>query len=111
MSFFLKNFDDNLPIDESKVMMASIQFDAMNKSFNTMLYSCMEKCIKHEGYAEGDLTKGEMTCLDRCVAKIHYANRLIGGYLQTQPGFQPQNILRHYNDLLEKLEKECRPVK
>jgi len=42
-----------------------------------MLRSCRNKCIPEE-YGEADLNKGEMVCVDRCVAKYYATNLKIG---------------------------------
>jgi len=84
-------------VSQEKLDIAEVQFDAMNATFNNILKSCLEKCISRDGYSEGDLAKGEMCCIDRCVAKIHYGNRLVGGYVQSK-GFGPEQYLRHYNE-------------
>ncbi|CCK72327.1 Tim12p KNAG_0J02480 [Huiozyma naganishii CBS 8797] len=90
MSVFLNGFNNNSgqEVSREKLSLAEVQFDAMNTTFNNILDTCLQKCISTEGYSEGDLTKGEMCCIDRCVAKMHYANRLIGAYVQTK-GWSP----------------------
>ncbi|GCE99123.1 TIM22 complex subunit [Zygosaccharomyces mellis] len=100
MSYLLNPFAGQ-EVNPERLEIAQIQYDAMNHTFNNILYSCLEKCIPHEGYGEGELNKGEMSCIDRCVAKIHFSNRLIGAYVQTQ-GFGPVTHLPHY----EKLKKD-----
>ncbi|KAH3903168.1 Tim12p SCDLUD_000782 [Saccharomycodes ludwigii] len=97
MSVFLGTLDQHLTVDETKMKFANIQYEAMKTSFNTMLYSCLEKCISHDEYGEDDLTKGEMCCIDRCIAKIHYANRYVGAYTQRM-GFSPDSNLKHYEN-------------
>ncbi|CCD22929.1 Tim12p NDAI_0A07750 [Naumovozyma dairenensis CBS 421] len=93
MSFFLNQYGSQ-DVSEEKLQIAEVQFDAMCTTFNNILKTCMEKCIPHEEYSEGDLTKGEICCIDRCVAKMHYSNRLIGAYVQSR-GFGPSTHLRH----------------
>ncbi|CCE61449.1 hypothetical protein TPHA_0A03730 [Tetrapisispora phaffii CBS 4417] len=99
MSMFFNQFS-NQELDPEKIKLAEIQFSAMNTTFNTILKSCLEKCISHEGYSEAELNKGEMTCIDRCVAKMHFSNRLIGGFVQTK-GFTPERYLEHYRRFKE----------
>ncbi|ODQ59396.1 hypothetical protein WICANDRAFT_32579 [Wickerhamomyces anomalus NRRL Y-366-8] len=77
MSFILKSAYMNQDADPEKIKMAEVQFDAMSKTFNTMLKSCRNKCIPDE-YGEADLNKGEMMCIDRCVAKYYKTNLKIG---------------------------------
>lgn len=91
MSLFLDPYSAQT-VDETKIEVAKVQFDAMNTTFNAMLSTCLEKCIPHDEYGESDLNKGEVTCIDRCVAKIHYSNRLIGGFVQSR-GFTPERHL------------------
>ncbi|CAH02458.1 Tim12p [Kluyveromyces lactis] len=91
MSLFLDPYSAQT-VDEEKIGIAKVQFDAMNTTFNTMLRTCLEKCIPHDEYGESDLNKGEMCCIDRCVAKIHLSNRLIGGFAQSR-GFTPERHL------------------
>ncbi|CAR23689.1 Mitochondrial import inner membrane translocase subunit TIM12 [Lachancea thermotolerans] len=97
MSMFLNPFNAQ-EVDERKLELAQVQFDAMSTSFNMMLRGCLEKCIPHE-YGEADLNKGEMSCVDRCIAKIHYANRLVGGLTQAR-NVGPDH-LRHYEHFKE----------
>ena len=47
-----------------------------------MIDSCYKKCIPQK-YAEGDLSKGESVCLDRCAAKYIEVSEKIGQQLQT----------------------------
>lgn len=100
MSLFLNPYSSQ-EVDQSKLNMAEVQFDAMCTTFNTMLRSCLEKCIPHDEYGESELNKGEMTCIDRCVGKIHYSNRLIGGFVQSR-GFGPESHLSHYQEFQKK---------
>ena len=101
MSFFLNSLRGNQEVSQEKLDVAGVQFDAMCSTFNNILSTCLEKCIPHEGFGEPDLTKGEHCCIDRCVAKMHYSNRLIGGFVQTR-GFGPENQLRHYSRFVAK---------
>jgi import inner membrane translocase subunit TIM10 len=43
--------------------------------------SCHSKCI-NQRYLEGDLSKGESVCIDRCVAKFFDADKKMGERLQ-----------------------------
>ncbi|KAJ3528635.1 hypothetical protein NM688_g7971 [Phlebia brevispora] len=45
------------------------------------LSSCHAKCINTR-YADGDLSKGESVCIDRCVAKFFEVNKKVGEKLQ-----------------------------
>ncbi|ORX53158.1 hypothetical protein DM01DRAFT_1322900 [Hesseltinella vesiculosa] len=52
---------------------------------------CQKKCIPTH-YREGDLNKGEMVCIDRCVAKYAAFERKLGEKLQeAYPNSIPSN--------------------
>jgi mitochondrial import inner membrane translocase subunit TIM10 len=44
--------------------------------------TCHTKCVNTR-YTEGELTKGESVCIDRCVAKFFEANKKVGERLQS----------------------------
>jgi mitochondrial import inner membrane translocase subunit TIM12 len=46
-----------------------------------MVKTCGEKCIPGR-FGEEELNKGELVCVDRCVAKFFKANLIIGQYLK-----------------------------
>ncbi|CAI8508462.1 hypothetical protein ACO0OL_000559 [Hanseniaspora opuntiae] len=110
MSFFINNGQSlysTETIDPAKIERASIQFDVMNVQFNSILDECYNKCINREQYNEGDLTKGENVCISRCVAKFMTVNKYIGAYMRDKYYYQftPKNILKHYDDCIDKLGK------
>lgn len=74
MSVFLRSLE---PVDEAKIGAAGAQFDAMATVFNAMLSTCQAKCVRRDMYSEGELTKGEAACVDRCVAKMWTAAQLV----------------------------------
>ena len=41
---------------------------------------CSKKCVTK--YPDGDLSVGEMTCVDRCVGKYMHAQELVGEELK-----------------------------
>lgn len=89
-------------VSAERMKLAEVQFEAMQTTFNNIMETCRKKCIpRDEGFSESDLTKGEMTCVDRCVAKMHYSNRVIGAYVQTQR-FSPERQLPHYEKFYPK---------
>lgn len=70
-------------VDPEKIRLATIQFQAMAATFNKVLSTCEAKCLVHE-YGEGELTKGELECIDRCVSKYVKANKVVGEQIQSQ---------------------------
>ncbi|VDP33629.1 unnamed protein product [Echinostoma caproni] len=56
--------------------MQMFEIEMMQHVFSNMTNSCLKKCIPAK-YSDGDLTKGEAVCLDRCAAKFMQA------YMQT----------------------------
>ena len=82
-------------IDPEKIKIAEIQFEAMAFTFNKLLRRCESKCLLHH-YGEGELTKGEQECIDRCVSKYLKANVFMGDYLQKNFRFNPYNSLPEY---------------
>ena len=43
--------------------------------------TCYSKCITQR-FADGELTKGESVCVDRCVAKFFEVNKKVGEKMQ-----------------------------
>lgn len=84
MSFFLGDATQysHLEVDPEKVRIAEIQFYAVSTTFNKVLQKCRDKCIIPE-YGEGELSTGESSCLDRCVAKYVKTNAFIGSTVQS----------------------------
>ncbi|KAH8547557.1 Tim10/DDP family zinc finger-domain-containing protein [Umbelopsis sp. PMI_123] len=60
----------NLEIAEQEVEMFMDLFDRIRAN-------CRNKCIPRK-YHEPDLSKGEMVCIDRCVAKYISIQKLLG---------------------------------
>lgn len=81
-------------VDPEKIKLAEIQFEAMASTFNKLLRRCESKCLLHH-YGEGELTKGEQECIDRCVSKYVKANVIIGEHLQKQR-LDPFNSMPEY---------------
>ncbi|KAK4473298.1 hypothetical protein MN116_004463 [Schistosoma mekongi] len=52
--------------------MQMFEIEMMQQVFTSMTNSCLTKCIP-SNYNDGDLTKGEAICLDRCAAKFMQA--------------------------------------
>jgi hypothetical protein len=55
-----------------------------------MLKTCRQKCIQPR-YSEEELAKGEMVCVDRCVAKFFRSNLVVGDYLR-ESGNGPDSL-------------------
>ncbi|UYV60443.1 TIMM10 [Cordylochernes scorpioides] len=73
----------DLPLDASKMKLINdLEIEMMTDLYTRMSSSCQRKCISTR-YKEGDLTKGEAVCLDRCVAKYFEVHDRIGQHLQT----------------------------
>jgi hypothetical protein len=53
---------------DSMQMVAELEMEMMSDMYRRMTNACQQKCVASH-YKEGDLTKGEAVCLDRCVAK------------------------------------------
>lgn len=66
------------PMDEEKVAMAQAQqeLEAITDMYNRMMDQCFRKCVTH--YNEADLTKGESTCVERCVFKYLDVHKKVG---------------------------------
>ena len=58
-------------------IMADLEIEMMTDLFNKLTSACQKKCISSK-YKEGELTKGESVCLDRCVAKYLDIHERIG---------------------------------
>lgn len=81
MSFL--GFGNNTPqlTSEQKIQAAETELDLVTDMFNKLVNNCQKKCISSD-YNEGNLTKGEATCLDRCVAKYFETNVKVGENMQ-----------------------------
>ncbi|KAK6454810.1 subunit of the TIM22-complex [Scheffersomyces xylosifermentans] len=96
MSMFMGNTSQYsyANVDQEKLNLAEIQFDATSKTFNKILKTCEAKCLPHE-YGESDLNTGESCCIDRCVSKYVKANLLIGTNFQ-EKRVNPYNNMPEY---------------
>eukprot|EP00118_Oscarella_pearsei_P026740 m.310372 g.310372 ORF g.310372 m.310372 type:complete len:98 (+) comp51224_c0_seq1:21-314(+) len=69
--------------DEAKQkMVADMEIEVMTDMYNKLTSACHRKCINTK-YKEGELTKGEAVCLDRCVAKYLDIHDRVGKKLTT----------------------------
>lgn len=80
MSFFMGAATGALPSDPEKIEAADQQLEMLTELHRDIIDTCKKKCFSHH-YAEGELSKGEMCCVDRCTSKFFTANILIGKYL------------------------------
>ncbi|CCA77870.1 hypothetical protein PIIN_00516 [Serendipita indica DSM 11827] len=64
------------------------ELDMVTDVFNRMVATCASKCL-NQRYSEGELTKGEAVCVDRCVGKFIEANKVIGEKLRESSGMNP----------------------
>jgi len=58
-------------------MVADLEIEMMSDMYRRMTNACQQKCIP-SNYREGELTKGESVCLDRCVAKYLDVHERLG---------------------------------
>jgi len=58
-------------------IITDLEIEMMADMYNKMASVCQKKCIPPR-YSEGDLSKGEAVCLDRCVAKYMEIHDRIG---------------------------------
>lgn len=57
------------PTKSMERQMQMFEIEMMQTVFSNMTDSCLRKCIPAK-YQDGDLSKGEAVCLDRCAAKF-----------------------------------------
>ncbi|KAL8995652.1 MAG: hypothetical protein Q9169_004661 [Polycauliona sp. 2 TL-2023] len=57
------------PSSAEKIANAEVEMDMITEMMSRLNQSCVKKCIQPD-YREGDLSKGESVCLDRCVGKF-----------------------------------------
>lgn len=75
-------FGSKKPDKSAERQMQIFEIEMMQQVFQNMTNSCLLKCIPTE-YADGDLTKGESICLDRCASKFMEAYMLTTKKLST----------------------------
>ena len=61
------------------ITIAKIEAEVMTEMFNKMSSSCWKKCVVKQ--TDGELSVGEMSCVDRCVGKYMQAQEKIGEVL------------------------------
>lgn len=65
-----------------KVNAAEAELDMVTDMFNRLVDTCHQKCIESTKYSDGDLTKNEGLCIDRCVEKYFDVNVKVGEHMQ-----------------------------
>jgi len=68
-------------MSDVSVAEARQQMDAMADMFHRMTDQCFRKCV--QGVNDSDLSKGEGTCVERCVTKYVEVHTKVGGRLAT----------------------------
>jgi len=69
--------------------------------FNKIAASCFQKCASRK-HKEGEISLGEMSCTDRCVAKYLESQQRVGAVLQkaNEAQLQQQQSLEAMNKQL-----------
>lgn len=81
------------PADQAKIqMMQDMEIEMMSDLYNRMTNACHKKCIAPK-YGESELGKGEMVCIDRCVAKYLDIHEKIGKKL-TAMSMQDEDLMK-----------------
>ncbi|KAH8248450.1 mitochondrial import inner membrane translocase subunit Tim10 [Drosophila serrata] len=79
--------------DQAKLqMMQEMEIEMMSDLYNRMTNACHKKCIPPR-YFEAELGKGEMVCIDRCVAKYLDIHEKIGKKL-TAMSMQDEELMK-----------------
>ncbi|PVU92997.1 hypothetical protein BB561_003500 [Smittium simulii] len=65
----------------SQLAAAEQEMDMISDLYNRLTEACHKKCIINK-YPDGELTKGESVCIDRCVSKFFQVNKEVGEVLQ-----------------------------
>lgn len=87
------------PLDEEKVKLAEKDFVFLQTLQEKILNGCQQKCFV-KNYAEVDISKGELCCIDRCISKFFKASLLMNESLNNI-GATPEYIASltpHEND-------------
>ncbi|KAI8128665.1 Mitochondrial import inner membrane translocase subunit Tim10 [Lucilia cuprina] len=81
------------PAEQAKLqMMQEMEIEMMSDLYNRMTNACHKKCIPPR-YGEAELGKGEMVCIDRCVAKYLDIHEKIGKKL-TAMSIQDEELMK-----------------
>ncbi|EPB66597.1 TM2 domain protein [Ancylostoma ceylanicum] len=74
--------ENKMATEQQLQMVAELEMEMMSDMYRRMTTACQEKCISNT-FKEGELTKGEAVCLDRCVAKYLDVHEKLGKRLTT----------------------------
>ncbi|VDM96157.1 unnamed protein product [Thelazia callipaeda] len=88
-------------------VVADLEMEMMTDMYKRMSSACQQKCISTR-YREGELTKAEAVCLDRCVAKYLDIHEKLGKRLTAmsqQDEKQLQQIQQQMNKQLQEKVK------
>lgn len=66
---------------EQKIKAAEAELDMVTSMFNQLVDKCHNKCIA-KNYNDGELSKQESLCLDKCVSKYFETNVQVGEHMQ-----------------------------
>eukprot|EP01147_Barroeca_monosierra_P004899 gene4899-6902_t len=56
---------------------SEVELEAITDLFQKLISSCQKKCIATT-YKDDQLSKGEIVCIDRCVAKFLEVHEMVG---------------------------------
>jgi import inner membrane translocase subunit TIM10 len=79
---------------------AEMEIEMMTDLYTRLTASCQKKCISPK-YHEGELTKGESICLDRCVGKFMEIHDKIGKKL-TEMYMQDEALMKQLQQQQQK---------
>ncbi|ESA44226.1 mitochondrial import inner membrane translocase subunit tim-10 [Neurospora crassa] len=71
------------PTSAEKIAAVENELKVVAEMHSRMVKICTLKCID-KSYREGDLSKGESVCLDRCAAKFFETHQKISDQLQKE---------------------------
>ncbi|KAI8388750.1 Tim10/DDP family zinc finger-domain-containing protein [Radiomyces spectabilis] len=72
-------------VNPENLVQAEQEVDSFMQLYNKILDRCQVKCIP-TNYHEPELNKGEMVCIDRCVAKYFAVQKLLSQKMEQNAG-------------------------
>lgn len=85
----------SLSQEQQMQLLAELEIEMMSDMYNRMTTACQKKCVPPT-YRDGDLSKGESVCLDRCVAKYLEVHESLGKKL-TEKSMQDEAMMKQMN--------------